>query len=332
MATPTRRFVLARRPEGALDPSVFRLEQTTLPDPADGEVLVRALWLSIDPYMRGRVSAARSYAAPIEVGEPMIGGAVGEVIASRHANFPVGARVVGYLGWQEHALMPAKFLQKIDDARVPLTAWLGAAGMPGVTAWVGLHDVAQARPGETVCVSAATGAVGSVVGQLARLHGCHAVGIAGGGEKCRYAVDELGFAACVDHRAPELSARLAAAAPSGIDVSFENVGGPVLDAVLEKMNVRGRVAVCGLIADYDAPQRYGVRNLRAVLTQRLRVEGFIVSDHLARFPEVQKQLADLIAERKIVWRESIAEGLERAPQALMDVLAGRNFGKQLVKL
>jgi NADPH-dependent curcumin reductase CurA len=332
MATRTRRMVLARRPEGALDASSFRLEEAELPDPGGGQVLVRALWLSIDPYMRGRVAAARSYAAPVEVGAPMVGAAVGEVIASRDPGFPVGARVAGYLGWQEHVLVSGQALQRIDDARIPLTAWLGAAGMPGVTAWIGLHEVAQVRPGETVCVSAATGAVGAVVGQLARLHGCRAVGIAGGAEKCRYAVEQLGFAACLDHRAPELGRRLAAAAPSGIDVSFENVGGPICDTVLAKMNLRGRVALCGLISDYDGSEPHGLRNLRMVLTQRLRVEGFIVSDYQARFPELQKKLADLIAEGKIAWRESVAEGLERAPEALMDVLAGRNFGKQLVKL
>ena len=302
MPTASRRFVLARRPDGALDESIFRLEPQTLPDPADGEVLVRTEWLSIDPYMRGRVSEARSYAPPVPLGGTMIGGGTGEVIASRAAGLPVGAKVLGFLGWQEHALQPAAELTRIDDRRIPAQAWLGAAGMPGVTAWVGLHEVARAAAGETVCVSAATGAVGAVVGQLARLAGCRAVGVAGGEEKCRFAVEQLGFAACVDHRAGELARRLGEAAPSGIDVYFDNVGGPVLDAVLPRMGKRARWS----------------------LTMNPSTR------------ELQAKLADLIAGHTAIrprwYPVRNLQGLERAPAALLDVLAGRNFGKQLVKV
>jgi NADPH-dependent curcumin reductase CurA len=293
---------------------------------------VRNHWLSLDPYMRGRMDAVKSYAKHVELGEVMTGGTVGEVVASRHPKFAVGEFVTGALGWQEYALSDGAGLRKVDPQRAPLSYALGVLGMPGVTAWVGLLDIAQPKAGETVLVSAASGAVGSVVGQLARLKGCRAVGIAGGAAKCEYVVKELGFDACVDYKNGALHEDLKAIVPGGVDVYFENVGGETLDTALRHMKVFSRIAICGLISQYSATEQYGLRNIRAVLVNRIRMQGFIVSDRMELWPPALAELGDHVAAGRIKTRESVAKGLENAPRAFLGMLRGENFGKQLVQL
>ncbi len=327
-----RRILLASRPEGAPTEANFRLEETPLPRPAAGELLVRNHWLSLDPYMRGRMDAAKSYAKYVELGEVMTGGTVGEVVESRHPGFRPGEMVNGALGWQDYAVTDGTGVRKVDGAKAPLSYYLGVLGMPGVTAWVGLLDLAQPKAGETVAVSAASGAVGSVVGQIAKLKGCRTVGIAGGREKCAYVTAELGFDACVDHRAGRLYEDLQAAVPEGIDVVFENVGGAVLDTELRLMNAFGRITICGLISQYNATEPYGLRSFRSVLTSRLRVQGFIVSDRMELWPRALAELTQWVAEGKIKYRETVAHGLESAPRAFLGLLRGENFGKQVVRL
>ncbi len=327
-----RRILLASRPAGWPTEANFRLEETPLPQPAEGQFLVRNHWLSLDPYMRGRMDAAKSYAKYVELGEVMTGGTVGEVVESKHPGFKPGDFVNGALGWQEYAVTDGAGVRKVDGAKAPLSCYLGVLGMPGVTAWVGLLDIAQPKAGETVVVSAASGAVGSVVGQIAKLKGCRAVGIAGGPEKCGYVTTELGFDGCVDHRAGRLYEDLQVAAPKGIDVVFENVGGPVLDAALGLMNPFGRVTICGLVSQYNAAEPYGIRHMRSVLTNRLRMQGFIVSDRMELWPRALAELGEWVADGKIKYRESVAHGLERAPRAFLGMLRGENFGKQLVEL
>ncbi|HKC44607.1 MAG TPA: NADP-dependent oxidoreductase, partial [Burkholderiales bacterium] len=297
-----------------------------------GQFLVRNRWLSLDPYMRGRMDAKKSYAKHVELGEVMVGGAVGEVIESRHPAFKPGDFVNGAFGWQEYALSDGAGARKVDPSRAPLSYYLGVLGMPGVTAWMGLLDIAQPKAGETVVVSAASGAVGSVVGQLARIKGCRAVGIAGGRAKCDYTVGELGFDACADYKAGDLGESLQAAAPKGVDVHFENVGGEVLDAVLAAMNPFSRITICGLVSQYNATEPYGVRNFRSILTNRIRVQGFIVSDRMELWPRALDELAGWIAEGKIRYRETVARGLANAPRAFIGMLRGDNLGKQLVAL
>jgi len=327
-----RRIVLASRPKGWVSEENFRLENAPLPRPAEGEVLVKNLWLSLDPYMRGRMDDRKSYAAKQELGEVMIGGTAGEVIESRNPAFKSGDAVVGMLGWQQYGCADGKGLRKVDAGRVPLSAYLGVLGMPGVTAWVGLLDICRPKEGETVAVSAASGAVGSVVGQIARLKGCRAVGIAGGKAKCDYVVKELGFDACVDYKTGNLNDDLKAAAPKGVDCYFENVGGEILDALLRRMNPFSRIAVCGLISQYNLTEPYGVKTFQSILTNRIKVQGFIVSDRLELWAKALPELAAWVAEGKIKYRESVVEGLENAPRGLIALLQGGNFGKQLVKL
>ena len=327
-----RRVVLASRPAGWVSENNFRIETAPLPQPGDGEVLVKNLWLSLDPYMRGRMNDTKSYAAKQELGEVMIGGTAGEVIESRNPKFAVGDKVLGMLGWQQYGLSNGKGLNKIDVSRAPMSAFLGVLGMPGVTAWVGLLDICQPKPGETVVVSAASGAVGSVVGQIAKLKGCRAVGIAGGAQKCGYVAKELGFDACIDYKAGKLSEDLKAAVPDGIDCYFENVGGEILDGVLRRMNAFSRIAVCGLISQYNATQPYGVKNFQSILTNRIKVQGFIVSDRMELWAKALPELIGWVAGGKIKYRETVAHGLENAPKAFIGLLKGENFGKQLVKL
>ena len=331
MTQINRQILLASRPEGAASAANFRLVETALEPLADGQVRVRNHYLSLDPYMRGRMNDTKSYTAPQPLNEVMIGGTVGEVIESKNPAWRPGDKVVGGFGWQEFGTSTGAGLRKVDDAQVPLSAYLGSVGMPGVTAWYGLNRICLPKPGETVAVSAASGAVGTVVGQLAKLKGCRVVGIAGGAEKCAYVVDTLGFDACVDYKAGNLRADLKAATPGGIDGYFENVGGEIMDAVMQRMNAFGRVAVCGMIAGYDgnpipmtAPQ--------LILVSRLRVEGFIVSEHLDDWPAALGELGSLVAQKKLHFRESVAEGLASAPEAFLGLLKGKNFGKQLVKL
>ena len=327
-----RRVLLASRPSGWVSESNFRIEEVPLPSPRDGEVLVKNLWLSLDPYMRGRMNEGKSYAAKQELGEVMIGGTVGEVVESKHPKFAKGDQVLGMLGWQQYGLSDGKGLNKVDASRVPLSAYLGVLGMPGVTAWVGLLDICQPKAGETVVVSAASGAVGSVVGQIAKIKGCRAVGIAGGKQKCDYVVKELGFDACVDYKAGKLNDDLKAAVPDGVDCYFENVGGEILDAVLRRMNAFSRIAVCGLISQYNATEPYGVKAIQSILTNRVKVQGFIVSDRMELWAKALPELAGWVAAGRIKYRETVTNGLENAPKAFIGLLKGENFGKQLVKL
>jgi NADPH-dependent curcumin reductase CurA len=326
-----QRIVLASRPRGAVVAENFRLESVPVPGIGKDEVLVRNHFLSLDPYMRGRMSEAKSYASAQALDQTMIGGTAGEVLASNHPRFAVGDTVVGMLGWAEMGVSDGALLRKVDAARSPLSAYLGVLGMPGMTAWYGLNHIMRPNSGETILVSAASGAVGSAVGQLARLQGCRALGIAGGPEKCAYVVNELGFDACVDYKAGNLAADLAAAAPDGIDALFENVGGAGFDAALPLMNAFGRIALCGLIAGYNGDD-LAVRNMRFVLTSRLSMRGFIVTEHLDLWPQGLGELGDLVAEGTLKYRETVAQGLAAAPEAFIGLLNGRNFGKQLVKL
>jgi leukotriene B4 12-hydroxydehydrogenase/15-oxo-prostaglandin 13-reductase len=327
-----RRVVLASRPAGWVSEQNFRIEEAPLRPLREGEALVKNLWLSLDPYMRGRMNEGKSYAAKQELGEVMIGGTVGEVVESRNPKFAAGDKVLGMLGWQQYGVSDGKGLNKIDASRVPISAYLGVLGMPGVTAWVGLLDICQPKAGETVVVSAASGAVGSVVGQIAKLKGCRAVGIAGGKEKCGYVQNELGFDACVDYKAGALNEGLKAALPGGVDCYFENVGGEILDAVLRRMNAFSRIAVCGLISQYNATEPYGVKTFQSILTNRIKVQGFIVSDRMELWPKALADLAGWVAAGKIKYRETVTEGLENAPRAFIGLLKGENFGKQLVRI
>jgi NADPH-dependent curcumin reductase CurA len=335
MTQTYQRIVLASRPQGAVTPDNFRLEHVPVPTIGAGQVLVRNHFLSLDPYMRGRMEESKSYAAPQPIGETMVGGTAGVVEASNHPGFAVGDSVVGYLGWQEYGVSDGTGLNKVDTRHVQLSAFLGPVGMPGVTAWYGLNQICKPKAGETVLVSAASGAVGSVVGQLAKMAGCRAVGIAGGPEKCAYVRDELGFDACIDHRQHKdvrsMSTALKEAAPKGIDGLFENVGGVGLDAALARMNAFGRIAVCGLIAGYEGGD-IAIHNTRALLVNRLSLRGFIVSEHLEFWPQALGELGKGVATGQIKYRESIAPGLAAAPEAFIGMLHGKNFGKQLVKL
>jgi NADPH-dependent curcumin reductase CurA len=332
-----RRIVLASRPAGEATLANFRLETVETPPLADGQVRVRHHWLSLDPYMRMRMNDAKSYAPPVAIGALMVGGTAGEVVESRHPGYAVGDLVVGQGGWQEFSVVdagPNAMLRKVDASRVPLSAYLGAVGMPGVTAWVGLHLIVEPKAGETIVVDAASGAVGGVVGQLVKARGGRVVGLAGGPDKCAYVKNELGFDACIDYRGKDfaaLAAELDAAAPGGVDGLFENVGGLILDVVLSRMNAFGRIALCGMIASYDG-QPLPITNPRLLLTQRLKLQGFIVSEHMHLWPAALEELAEGVASGRIRYRETIAAGLDAAPEAFLGLLRGRNFGKQLVKL
>jgi NADPH-dependent curcumin reductase len=325
-----QRIVLASRPVGAVREDNFRLENADVPRPAEGEVLVKNLWLSLDPYMRGRMSDAKSYTKGVDIGEVMVGQTVGEVIESKHPGFRAGDKVLTQLGWQLYGL--TKELSRVDGSKAPLSCYLGCLGMPGMTAYFGLKEIGQPKAGETVVVSAASGAVGSVVGQLAKLAGAHAVGIAGGAQKCAYVTRELGFDACVDYKAGQLERELALACAKGIDVYFDNVGGPILDAVLPLTNVHARIVVCGMISQYSTTEPYALKNLRWVLVNRIRMQGMIVFDWKARYGEALKVLGGYFAEGKLKYRESVLEGLASAPRGLIALLKGENFGKQLVRL
>lgn len=331
-------ILLDNRPVGEAVASNFKCITVETPALTDGQVLVRHHYLSLDPYMRGRMNDSKSYAAAQPLGEVMIGGTVGEVVESRHPKFAVGDKVVGMGGWQQYSVVNAGepgALRKVDTSHIPLSAYLGAVGMPGVTAWYGLVKIIAPQAGETLVVSAATGAVGSAFGALAKARGCRVVGIAGGPDKCAYAVDELGLDACIDYKvhptALSLSKALKAACPNGIDGYFENVGGIVLDAVLSRMNAFGRIAVCGMIAGYNG-EPLPMANPALILINRLKVEGFVVSEHMEVWPEALKELGALVASGQLRARESVAHGIESAPEAFLGLLKGKNFGKQLVQL
>ena len=338
MTTINRQWQLASRPTGEPTAANFRLVETPVPELKDGEVLVRHHFMSLDPYMRGRMNDAKSYAQPQLLDYVMGGGTVGEVVATKHAEFAVGDKVVGMGGWQEYSIVDGNLrgaLRKVDTTHIPLSAYLGTVGMPGATAWYGLTKIIAAKAGETVVVSAASGAVGTVVGQLAKARGCRAVGLAGGPEKCRYVVEHLGFDACIDYRQhpdlKSLSAALKEACPNGIDGYFENVGGVTLDAVLQRMNAFGRIAMCGMIAGYNG-EPIPMAQPQLILQSRLKVEGFIVGEHMDIWPEALKEVGGLVATGKIKYRETIAQGIAAAPEAFFGLLKGHNFGKQLVKL
>ena len=333
-----RQILLDNRPTGEATLANFKLVESQTPALQDGQVLVRHHYLSLDPYMRGRMNDSKSYAASQPLGEVMIGGTVGEVVESRHPKYAVGDKVVGFGGWQEYSVVDAKqpgTLKKVDTTHVSLSHYLGAVGMPGVTAWYGLNKIIAPKAGETMVISAATGAVGSAFAALAKARGCRVVGIAGGPDKCAYAVNELGFDACIDYKvhkdANALSKALKDACPAGIDGYFENVGGMILDAVLTRMNAFGRIAVCGMIAGYDgAPLPITYPAL--ILVNRLKVEGFIVSEHMEIWPEALTELGMLVGTGKLRPRETVAQGIAAAPEAFLGLLKGKNFGKQLVKL
>ena len=324
-------ILLDRRPTDKVLPANFRIVETPVPTPGPGEVLVRHTFLSLDPYMRGRLSDAKSYATPQEVGAVMGGGTVGIVEASNNPRFSPGDSVVGMGGWQRYSLSDGAMLRVVDAKSVPIQAYLGSLGMPGVTAWYGVNKIIAPKAGETVLVSAATGAVGSVVGQLAKLAGARTVGIAGGAEKCAYAVKELGYDAWVDHKSPGFAEQLKAALPGGVDGLFENVGGEPFRQAMRAINNFARIAVCGLIASYEGEPTPGP-DMRLFLVKRFKMEGFIVSDHMDLWPKAIGELVSLAAAKKLTWRETIREGLENAPQALVDLLKGENFGKMLVRV
>jgi NADPH-dependent curcumin reductase CurA len=329
-----RQFLLVSRPANEPTRDNFKLIESPIQPLADGQVLVKHTYLSLDPYMRGRMNDAKSYAAPQPLNEVMIGGTAGEVVESRNPLFKPGDQIVGMGGWQEYSVASAG-IRKVDTSRIPLSAYLGPVGMPGVTAWYGVNKICEAKSGQTIAVTAASGAVGTVVGQLAKAKGCRAVGFAGGPDKCRYVIDELGFDACIDYKAhadpKTLYGALKAATPDGIDGHFENVGGPAFDAVLLRMNDHGRIALCGMISGYSG-EPIPLRFPSILLTARLMLQGFIVSEHMDVWPAALTELGTLVATGKLKYRETIAQGLDAAPEAFFGMLKGKNFGKQLVKL
>ena len=330
-------IVLASRPIGEPTLDNFRLEELPIPQPRAGQMLLRTLWLSLDPYMRGRMSDAPSYAKPVGLGDVMEGGTVSEVVNSNVPRFAKGDIVVGRTGWQTHTLSDGSSLQKVEPTRAPIQTALGVLGMPGMTAYMGLLEIGKPATGETVVVAAASGAVGSVVGQIARIKGAKAVGIAGGPDKCSYVTEELGFNSCIDHRAPDFADRLAKACPKGIDVYFENVGGAVFEAVFPLLNPFARIPVCGLISMYNAtslsPGPVLLPHLmRAILTKRLTIRGFIVSDFIGRYGDFMHDVSTWVDDGRIKYREDVVEGLKNAPRALIGLLRSENFGKLLVRV
>jgi NADPH-dependent curcumin reductase CurA len=329
-------IVLAARPQGAVRASDFRLETAPLAEPADGEIQVQVRYLSLDPYMRGRMDERKSYAPPVALGKPMEGESVGQVVATRHPDYAVGDIVLARTGWRSHANVAARGLRKLDPSLAPITTGLGVLGMPGFTAYSGLRFIGLPKAGETVVVAAASGPVGSLVGQLAQIQGARAVGIAGGKDKCAYVKEELGFDAVVDHRDPDFPVRLADACPDGVDVYFENVGGAVWQAVLPLLNKYARVPVCGLIAQYDGAAADGsnllAATMREVLSRSLTLRGFINFEFSEHFPDFLREVGEAVASGRIRYREDIVDGLEHAPQAFMGMLKGANFGKLLVRV
>ncbi|MBC8056491.1 MAG: NADP-dependent oxidoreductase [Rhizobiales bacterium] len=336
--TKNQQIHLVSRPSGEASADNFKLIEAEVPALQEGQVLVRHHFMSLDPYMRGRMNDAKSYAAPQPLNAVMQGGTVGEVVESKNAGYAVGDKVVGFGGWQQFSVVDATVpgtLRKVDTTHIALSAYLGAVGMPGVTAWYGLTQICKPEAGKTVAVSAASGAVGSAVGQLAKARGCRVVGIAGGAEKCGYVVNELGFDACIDYKAHKdpksLYEAVKEVTPDGVDGYFENVGGAVLDAVLARMNAFGRIALCGMISGYDG-EPIPMKQPQLLLMSRLTLEGFIVSEHMNLWPEALKELGTMVATGKLKYRESVAVGLAAAPEAFLGLLKGRNFGKQVVKL
>ena len=327
-----RQILLRRRPSGMPEPGDFELVESPVPTPGEGEFLCRTIYLSLDPYMRGRISGGHSYAASVEPGQVIVGGTVGEVIESRHPGVAQGDLVLGYDGWQAYAVSRGVGVRKLDPEQAPISTALGVLGMPGMTAYVGLLDIGQPKPEETVVVSAASGAVGSAVGQIAKIKGCRAVGIAGSQDKCDYVVRELGFDACVNYRTGDLVQALRKACPTGIDVYFENVGGDVQKAVLQLINLNARIPLCGLISEYNAMEPPSGPNWRPLLINRALIKGFIVSDHVNRMGDFLADCSRWVREGKLKYREDVVVGLENAPDAFIGLLQGKNFGKLLVRV
>ncbi len=327
-----RQVLLRRRPVGAPRPDDLQLVDTPIPAPGDGQILCRTIYLSLDPYMRGRMNEARSYASPVALGQVMVGGTVSQVVESKHPGFAPGDFVVGYDGWQAWAVSNGDGVRKLDPRQAPISTALGVLGMPGMTAYVGLLDIGRPKAGETVVVSAASGAVGSAVGQIAKIKGCRVVGVAGTAEKCEWVTRELGFDACVNHRTQDLGAVLAEACPAGIDVYFDNVGGAVLAAVLKRISVGARIPLCGLISQYNATEPPPGPNLAPVLINRAFIKGFIVTDHGDRLADFIADCARWVRGGRLKYREDVVDGLDRAPTALIGLLEGRNFGKLLVRV
>jgi NADPH-dependent curcumin reductase CurA len=332
MENRNRQVLLKRRPTGAPTPADFEIVDAPLPEPAEGEVLVRGVYLSLDPYMRGRISGQRSYARPVEVGAVIEGRVVGEVARSRDSGFREGDYVLGGFGWQLYSTVPGRGLLKLDPADAPLSTALGVLGMPGLTAYVGLDEIGKPRRGETVVVSAASGAVGAIVGQLARRAGAQVVGIAGGADKCRWVEAELGFDTCIDHRLGDLGTALDRACPKGIDVYWENVGGAVQQAVFPRLNDFARMVMCGMVAEYNDIEPRPGPNLMSAVRKRIKIQGFIVSDRWQRFAEFRAMAAPLLRSGELKYREDIVDGLDQAPEAFIGLLQGRNFGKLVVRL
>lgn len=327
-----RQFVLHHRPVGTPAPDNFELRIGEVPHVADGQVLRRTIYLSLDPYMRGRMSDAPSYSASVSLGEVMVGHTVSQIIESHNPAFAKGDFVVGYDGWQDYGVSVGKELRKLDPSRAPISTALGVLGMPGMTAYVGLLDIGQPKAGETVVVSAASGAVGAVVGQIAKIKGCRAVGVAGSKEKCDYVVNELGFDACVSYKSPSFRDDLAGACPNGVDVYFENVGGDVLAAALRLLNIGARIPFCGDISNYNAAKPAPGPNLRPLLVKRAMIKGFIVFDHHDRMSAFLRDCSTWLAEGRLHYREDIVDGLEQAPSALLKLFEGKNFGKLMVRV
>ena len=345
MSEQMQQIVLASRPDGTPTQDNFRLETGDIPTPGEGEILVKVHYMSLDPYMRGRMDDAKSYAQPVPVGGLMEGGSVGEVIASNSPDFKSGDYAFGMFGWATHGVAQAQMCRKVDPDQAPITTSLGVLGMPGFTGWFGLNEYGRPKKGETLVVAAATGPVGSMVGQLAKSMGLRAVGIAGGADKCELAKSEFGFDECLDHRAYDdaksLRAALKEACPDGIDIYYENVGGKVLEAVMPLMNPHARIPICGMIAWYNAgglgagaaeEALTAPKLWRTILVNFLSVNGFIISNHWKRFPEFLQEVAPQVADGRIAVKEDITEGLENAPQAFIDLLTGGNFGKAIVKV
>ncbi|MGA3036754.1 MAG: NADP-dependent oxidoreductase [Vulcanimicrobiaceae bacterium] len=327
-----KRVMLARRPEGEPVDADFRLVEEPVPECRDGEVLLRTRYLSLDPYMRGRMSAARSYAKSVEIGEMMVGGAVSEVLDSKNAAFRRGDFVLGYTGWQTEHVCPGDGLRKLDPNAAPVTYALGVLGMPGQTAYFALLDIGKPQPGETVVISSASGAVGSVAGQIAKIKGARAIGVAGSDEKCRYVVEELGFDACINRRTEDLDEALKTHCPEGVDIYFDNTGGPILRAVMRQLRLHARIAIVGMIDQYNATSPPPGPNLRQMLTMRATMQGFLVGDHQAHVAAFERDVSAWLREGKIRYREDVVEGLESAPRALIGMLRGENFGKLIVRV
>jgi NADPH-dependent curcumin reductase CurA len=332
MSAMNHQIRLKSRPVGEPTTANFEIADAPVPEPKEGEVLRRTIYLSLDPYMRGRMSDAPSYATPVSVGGVMVGHTVSEVVESRNPGFAAGDFVTGYDGWQTYGLSNGQELRKLDPKIVPISTAIGVLGMPGMTAFVGLMDIGRPKPGETVVVSAASGAVGAVVGQLAKVKGCRAVGVAGSAAKCKYVVEELGFDACINYKTDDLVPALKAACPGGVDVYFENVGGPLFAAILRVLNKGARIPLCGIISEYNATGNPAGPNLRPLLVHRAMIQGFIVSDHNDRAPAFLQEVAPLVMSGRIKFREDIVDGLDNAPEAFIGLLAGKNFGKLMVRV